>query len=143
MISSGMRWLALAALVASAAACSSSSSSSGGGPAAPKRPNEELIVGDYERHPPDGTTVIRFKSDGSVELAHDRSTIGSKDLAAGTFELQGDALTLTYATGDMCKDAGPGHYKIVISKVGIRFTKVDDPCDQRAKMDGQTWFRAN
>ena len=126
-----MRWLALSLLVA----CSSSHQG------ATKRPNEELIVGQYERHPPAGTTVIDFKSDGSLEEAHDRASLGSKDLATGTFELQGSDMTLTYTGGDMCKGSGPGHYKIVISKVGIRFTMVDDPCAQRAKMDGETWFR--
>jgi hypothetical protein len=29
----------------------------------------------------------------------------------------------------------------VISKIGIRFTKVDDPCADRSKIDGQTWAR--
>jgi hypothetical protein len=29
----------------------------------------------------------------------------------------------------------------VLSRVGIRFTKVDDACDRRAKMDGETWYR--
>lgn len=108
---------------------------------ATKRPNEELIVGQYERHPPAGTTVIDFKPDGSLEEAHDRGSLGSKDLATGTFDLQGSDMTLTYTGGDMCKGSGPGHYKVVISKVGIRFTMVDDPCAQRAKMDGETWFR--
>ena len=126
-----MRWLALTVLVA----CSSSSH-----PAA-KAPNEELIVGEYERHPPAGTTVANFKPDGTIEIAHDRASLGTKDLATGTFELQGDAMTLTYTGGEMCKGAGAGHYKVVISKVGIRFTKVDDPCEQRSNMDGQTWFR--
>jgi hypothetical protein len=128
-----MRWLVLFAF---AVGCGSS-----GKGAAPKRPNEELIVGQYERRPPDGTTVIDFKSDGTLELAHDRASLGSKDLATGTFDLQGDALTLTYTGGDMCKGGAPGHYKVVISKVGMRFTMVDDSCDQRSKMNGQTWFR--
>jgi len=106
-----------------------------------KAPNEELIVGEYERHPPDGTTVINFKPDGSLELAHDRASLGTKNLATGTFELQGSDMTLTYTGGEMCNGQGAGHYQVVISRIGIRFTKVDDPCDQRAKMDGQTWFR--
>src|SRR6185312_15963945 len=105
-----MRSLPLLVLVA----CSSSHQT------ATKRPNEELIVGQYERHPPDGTTVIDFKPDGSLEEAHDRASLGGKDLATGTFELQGSDMTLTYTGGDMCKGSGPGHYKVVISKIGIR-----------------------
>ena len=48
---------------------------------------------------------------------------------------------MTFLRG-MCAD-GPkvGVYKVVISKVGIRFTKVEDSCERRAKMDGQTWWR--
>jgi len=30
---------------------------------------------------------------------------------------------------------------LVISKVGIHFTKVADDCADRAQIDGQTWFR--
>jgi hypothetical protein len=41
----------------------------------------------------------------------------------------------------MCKAGVAGVYKIVLSKVGIHFTKVQDACDDRAKIDGQTWFR--
>jgi len=120
------------------AACGSSSS----GPVPPKRPNNELIIGEFERHPPDGTTVARFRADGSVTIAHDRDSLDRKNLATGSFKLEGDQLTLEYTGGEMCGGGGgPGVYKVVISKVGIHFTKVDDACAQRAKIDGQTWFR--
>lgn len=129
-----MRWLAIVLL----AACGSSSS----GPLPPKRPNDELIVGEYERHPPDGTTVARFRGDGSITIAHDRASLDKKNLATGSFKVDGDQLTLEYSSGEMCGGAGgPGVYKVVVSKVGIHFTKVDDGCAQRAKIDGQTWYR--
>jgi len=130
-----MRALVLLAL----AACGSSGSS---GPVPPKAPNNELIVGEFERRPPDGTTVARFRADGEVTIAHDRGSLDSKNLAEGTFELDRDQLTLTYKSGDMCPAGTPGVYKVVISKVGIHFTKVSDACATRAKIDGQTWFRA-
>jgi hypothetical protein len=128
-----MRWLALALV----AACGSGKPE----PQPPKRPNNELIVGEFERHPPDGTTVARFRGDGSITIAHDRASLDSKNLAEGTFALDKDQLTLTYSKGDMCKPGVAGVYKVVISKVGIHFTKVQDACDDRAKIDGQTWFR--
>lgn len=110
-------------------------------PMPPKPPNTELIVGEFARRPPAGTTAARFKNDGSVTIAHEAKELDSKPLAAGTFKLDGDKLTLTYASGEMCQAGVEGTYTVVISKVGIRFTKVDDPCDRRAKMDGETWYR--
>ena len=108
-------------------------------PVPPKRPNNELLVGEYERRT-GGTTAIRFRADGSVTLAHDKSKLDGETLATGTFQIEKDQLTLTYDKG-MCAGAGPGVYQVVISKVGIHFKKVNDGCDQRAKIDGETWWR--
>jgi uncharacterized protein (TIGR03066 family) len=130
-----MRWLPLVML----AACGGSGSEH----VMTKAPNTELIVGKFERRPPDGTTVARFQGDGTVTIAHDEASLDRKNLAVGSYQLDGDKLTLTYASGDMCKPNETGNYKVVISKVGIRFTKVDDPCADRAKIDGQTWYRAH
>jgi hypothetical protein len=110
-------------------------------PMPPKRPNNELIIGEFARKPPDGTTAARFRADGSVTIAHEEDQLDTKPLATGTFALEKDQLTLTYTGGEMCKGNGPGVYKVVLSKIGIRFTKVSDDCQQRAKLDGQTWFR--
>ncbi|MGE5184783.1 MAG: hypothetical protein ACM31C_22075 [Acidobacteriota bacterium] len=107
----------------------------------PKKPNNELILGEFERHPPEGTTAARFRADGSVVIAHNKNELDSKPLATGTYQLDKDQLTLTYTGGDMCKGSGPGTYKVVLSKIGMRFTKVSDDCEQRSKLDGQTWFR--
>ena len=126
-MSRSLAWILLAA-------CASS-------PTVPKRPNDELIVGEFERRPPDGTTVARFRADGSITVAHDRASLDRKDLAGGSYQLDKDQLTLTYTKGDMCPAGVAGTYKVVVSKVGIHFSKVDDSCDDRAKIDGQTWFR--
>jgi hypothetical protein len=107
----------------------------------PKRPNNELILGEFARRPPEGTTAARFRADGSVTIAHDKNELDTKPLATGTWALDKDQLTLTYTGGAMCQGNGPGVYKVVLSKVGIRFSKVSDDCEQRAKLDGQTWFR--
>ena len=110
-------------------------------PMPPKRPNTELIVGEFARRPPVGTTAARFRGDGSVVIAHEEKELDSKPLATGTFRLDGDKLTLVYSSGEMCPAGVEGTYSVVISKVGIRFTKVDDSCERRAKMDGETWYR--
>jgi hypothetical protein len=111
-------------------------------PQPPKRPNAELIVGEFERHPPAGTTAARFRGDGSVTIAHDAKELDSKPLAEGSWKLDGDKLTLTYQKGEMCEAGVEGTYTVVISKVGIHFAKVEDSCERRAKIDGETWYRA-
>jgi hypothetical protein len=110
-------------------------------PMPPKRPNTELIVGEFSRRPPAGTTTARFSGDGSVVIAHDAGELDTKPLATGTYKLDGDKLSLTYGKGEMCDPGVEGTYTVVISKIGIRFTKVDDPCERRSKMDGETWYR--
>lgn len=132
MYDPGMRTLLVCALI----------SGCGGKTAAPpKPPNTDLIVGKYERHPPNGTTAAWFRADGSVTIAHEKSELDSKPLAKGSWKLEGDQLSMTYDSGDMCPAGATGTYKIVLSKIGVHFTKVDDSCDRRAKMDGETWYR--
>jgi hypothetical protein len=112
----------------------------------PKRPNSELISGVYERHKPDGETAIRFDSGSSYRLAKTRMQFDVEPaLGTGTFKLEGDQLTFTADKG-MCAEAAgtkEGVYKIVLSKIGIRFTKVSDTCERRSAIDGQTWWRVN
>jgi len=110
-------------------------------PMPPKRPNSELIVGEFARRPPAGTTAARFRGDGSVTIAHEAKELDSKPLATGRYQLDGDRLTLTYTSGEMCPAGVAGVYTVVVSRVGIRFTKVEDPCERRAKIDGETWYR--
>jgi hypothetical protein len=109
-----------------------------------KVPNNDLILGEYERHPPDGETAIRFRGDGSLRLAKNRFQLDADPpLAYGTWKLDADRLTLTYDAG-ICNERGgdkTGVYRIVISKIGIRFTKVEDSCERRSAINGQTWWR--
>ena len=122
------------------AACASSARH-----AVPAKPaNTELIVGEYERHPPDGSTALRFRADGSVRLAKTKAQLDAEPLlASGSWRLDGDRLTLSYDKG-ACSDKASdrdGVYTVVISKVGIHFTKVEDGCERRSSIDGQTWWR--
>jgi len=128
-----MRGLALVVLVV---ACGSSHD-----PIPPKKPNNELIIDTFERRPPNGTTAMRFRADGTVDLAHSKAKLDLETLAHGTWQLDKDQLTLTYETG-ICASSGPGVYQVVLSKLGIHFKKVSDSCDQRAKIDGEVWRRA-
>jgi hypothetical protein len=110
-------------------------------PIPPKPPNTELIVGKFARRPPAGTTAAWFRADGSVTLASKVDEIDTKPIASGSFKLDGDVLTLVYDKGEMCEPGVEGTYKVVISKIGIRFTKITDACERRARIDGETWFR--
>ena len=125
-------------LLAVLAACPSATPD----PQPPKRPNNELVVGDFSRKPPDGEMAVRFGTDGSFIFAKTKGDLGKPPhLADGTFTVEADQLTFT-ATKGMCADgAKSGSYKVVISKIGIRFTKVDDGCADRARLDGQTLWR--
>jgi hypothetical protein len=110
----------------------------------PKRPNTELIIGEYERHPPDGATAIRFRGDGSVRLARTRALLDTEPpLATGSWKLDGAKLAVTYDKGLCTEQPGDqtGVYTVVISKIGIHFTKVEDSCARRSAINGQTWWR--
>jgi hypothetical protein len=113
-------------------------------PLPPKAPNIELIVGEYLQRKPAGEMAMRFETGGSMRLAKTKVELDrSPHLADGAWKLDGDQLTLTYAKG-ICSEKPAlqtGTYKVVLSKIGIRFTKVQDACDARATLDGQTWWR--
>jgi hypothetical protein len=119
------------------AACSSTPD-----PVPPKRPNNELVVGDFARKPPDGELAVRFGADGTFFFAKTKNELDKPPhLADGTYKVEADQLTFTADKG-MCADsAKSGSYKVVISKIGIRFTKVDDGCEDRARLDGKTMWR--
>lgn len=109
-----------------------------------KKPNDELIVGDFARRGGDGKAAIRFARDGGYRLVKDKDSFEQNPpLGDGTWKISGDQLSLSAqhgicAEGDGERDAT---YKVVVSKVGVRFEKVSDSCERRATMDGQTWWR--
>jgi hypothetical protein len=139
-----MRSAAVAAGLGCLVSLSSAACSSQPHAVPPKRPNTELILGEYERHPPDGETAIRFRADGSVRLAKSRALLDSEPpLATGAWKLDGPRLTLTYDKG-LCNDRPgdkAGVYTVVVSRIGIHFTKAEDSCERRSTIHGQTWWR--
>ncbi|MBL9017845.1 MAG: hypothetical protein JNL83_26905 [Myxococcales bacterium] len=113
-------------------------------PVPPKPPNTDLIAGVYERHKPDGETAIRFETNGSYRIAKNREQFDvDPPVGTGTYKIDGDTLVMTADKGQ-CAEAGgtkEGTYKVVLSKVGIRWTRVADRCEARSRYDGQTWWR--
>ncbi|MBX3154484.1 MAG: hypothetical protein KF773_00665 [Deltaproteobacteria bacterium] len=113
-------------------------------PQPPKAPNTELIVGEYAQRKPAGEKAMRFETGGTMRLAKTRTELDrSPHLADGTWKLDGDQLTLTYTRGACSEKPAEqtGTYKVVLSRIGVRFTKVEDACEARASLDGQTWWR--
>ena len=110
----------------------------------PKPPNDILIVGAYARQASAGTSAVQpalsFDKEGNVKLVKDKTKLDGDTLATGTFTLEKDQLRLLYTEGQCVQD-GPGVYTITVSKLGIRFVKVDDACETRAHMDGEIWRR--
>jgi len=110
----------------------------------PKRPNDELIVGEFERRPPQGTMAMRFRANGGITVAKDKASLDKQPvLGEGTYELveKETQMKLTFTGGDMCTPEQVGVYKVVLSKVGIRFTKLEDECENRARLDASTFYR--
>jgi hypothetical protein len=120
----------------------------GCGPSRPtpviKKPNDELIVGDFTRRGADGETAIRFMPDHTYRVVKNKTMFDAEPpLGTGTWKADGDQLVLNSQKG-MCTEAAgerAATYQVVISKIGVRFTKVGDGCARRATMDGQTWWR--
>lgn len=114
------------------------------GPVPPKKPNNELIVGEFERRPPAGEQAVRFEADGAFTVAKTKAELErTPHLADGHYTLEADQLTFKADKGQ-CADSEAtkaGTYTVVISKVGIRFVKVTDSCSDRSRLDGQTWWR--
>lgn len=108
----------------------------------PKKPNDELIVGEFERRPPAGTAAFRFGNDGSYIVAKNKNELErTPHVSEGTYTVQGDKLTFTAVRGE-CADAKVGSYKVNVSKIGIRvIEKLDDACDWRSRLAGQTLWR--
>jgi len=132
-----MKGLVVALLIASACA----------GPAEPtsripKKPNNELVVGDFERHPPAGTSAFRFGADGTYTVSKTKDEMErTPHVSEGVFQVEGDKLTFTAARGE-CANAKVGTYKVVLSKIGIRVVeKLEDACEWRSRLAGQTLWR--
>lgn len=109
-----------------------------------KKPNDELIVGDFTRRGADGETAIRFNADHTYRVVKNKTMFDQEPpLGTGLWKVEGDKLSLNAQKGICTEGNGErdATYQVVISKIGIRFTKVEDGCERRASMDGQTWWR--
>ena len=67
----------------------------------------------------------------------------SSDAAASPSAPAPTRLTLTYDKG-ICNDRPDdraGVYTVVVSRISIHFTRLEDTCERRTAIDGQTWWR--
>jgi len=106
----------------------------------PKKPNNELIVGDFERHAP-ATTAYRFGADSTYFAAKTKAELErTPHLTEGTYSVDNEKLTMKAARGECANTSGT--YKVVLSKIGIRVVdKIDDSCEWRSHLVGQTLWR--
>src|SRR5687767_8880807 len=78
----------------------------------PKRPNTELIVGDFERRPPAGEMAVRFAGDGTFRFTKNRGELERTPyLANGTYKLDGDSLAFTADKGQCAEQNKTGTYQ--------------------------------
>jgi hypothetical protein len=109
----------------------------------PKKPNNELIVGVFERHPPAGTSAFKFETDGTFTVAKTKAELDrTPHLMEGKYTVEADKLSFETVRGECAGDHAKGSYKVVISKVGIRvLEKIEDACEWRGRLVGQTLWR--
>jgi hypothetical protein len=113
-------------------------------PVPPKKPNNELVVGDFERRKPSGEQAFRFDNNGNYFVVKNKGELDhTPHISDGTYKVDGNKLTFSADKGACSENAAEkdGTYEVVISKIGIRFVKVNDPCETRSHLDGQTLWR--
>lgn len=100
-----------------------------------------LLIGVWQEPPP--TAYLRFSADGTTAVAFTIAELDTAPFGAGSWVLDGARLTFTNTSG-VCSDnpvLQVGVYDIEVTSAELTFTKVDDPCAERAVIDGQTWTR--
>ena len=109
----------------------------------PKKPNTELIHGVFEKHPPAGTTAFKFDTDATVVVAKSKAELERTPyIMEAKYTVEGDKLTFEAVRGECAESAKTGSYKVNLSKVGLRFVeKIEDACEWRGKLVGQTLWR--
>jgi hypothetical protein len=101
------------------------------------------MAGDFTRQDPEHPTVLRFASDGTCLVGSNAAAL-EKPSHRCTWKLDGKRLTFTNAEG-MCADPEPmrvGVYEVELTEASVTFKLVDDRCESRMSIDGQTWLRA-
>lgn len=131
------------ALILLLAACSGAGNKEPDHSRIPKKPNNELILGLFEKHPPAGTTAFKFDTDGTFVIAKSKVELErSPLLMEGKYTVEADKLSFETVRGECAGDHAKGSYKVVLSKVGIRvLEKIEDNCEWRGKLVGQTLWR--
>jgi hypothetical protein len=101
------------------------------------------IVGDFTRQDPEHPTVLRFAEDGSCLVSSDIASVATPSHRC-TWKLDGTRLTFTNTEGTCAEPAANvvGVYEVVLTPTQVTFKVVEDKCDSRLSIDGQTWIRA-
>ena len=101
----------------------------------------EALIGDWASPVAHGR-FMRFTADGKLALALNAADLGSAK-TTGTWSLAGHSLTFTNLTGACSSPSTDqvGVYTAEFVGVSLRFIKLEDACEARSSIDGETWTR--
>ena len=101
----------------------------------------EPLVGDWASPVAHGR-FMRFTADGKLSLALNAADLGSSK-TTGRWTLAGNTLTFTNLTGACSSPATEqvGVYTAEFVGGSLRFSKLEDACEARSSIDGETWTR--
>ncbi len=124
------RALLLSFFLVGACATSKASQSSG-----------EALVGDWVA-PAEHGVFMRFTADGKVFVALSREQLATAK-TTGTWKMEQSHLTFENLTGSCSEGEAErvGRYEVQLAADTVHFTKVNDACDRRNSIDGETWAR--
>ena len=101
----------------------------------------EALVGDWASPVAHGR-FMRFTADGKLSLALNAADLGSAK-TTGTWSLAGNSLTFANLTGACSSPSTDqvGVYTAQFVGGALRFSKLEDACEARSSIDGETWTR--
>ena len=101
----------------------------------------KALVGDWASPVAHGR-FMRFSADGKLALALNAADLGTAR-TTGTWSLAKNTLTFTNLTG-ACSTTSTeqvGVYTAAFVQGSLRFSKLEDACETRTSIDGETWTR--
>ena len=101
----------------------------------------EGLVGDWASPVAHGR-FMRFTADGKFGLALAAADLGVSK-TTGTWSLAGTSLAFTNLTGACSSPAADrvGVYTTKLVGNTLQFSKLEDACEARSSIDGETWTR--
>jgi hypothetical protein len=102
---------------------------------------QATLVGTFHRAD-ERATAMRFAADGTCAVAQSAAELSAATTLC-TWKLDGSRLTFTNSQGSCAETDATrvGVYDIVVAAHGVTFKMVNDTCERRMSIDGETWER--